>query len=45
MHSNSSGAMQCLYTKKSVKHKVLIAENDPVPLTLSHLIQKHTPIM
>ncbi len=43
LHSKSSEAIRCLYAKKRVKHKVLIAENDPAPLTRSHLIQNHTP--
>ncbi len=29
LHSKSSEDIRCLYAKKSVKHKVLIAENDP----------------
>ncbi len=43
LHSKSSEAIRSLYAKKRVKHKVLIAENDPAPLTRSHLIQKDTP--
>ncbi len=44
LHSKSSEDMRCLFAKKRVKHKVLITENDPAPLTCSHLIQKDTPV-
>ncbi len=44
LHSKSSEAIRSLYAKKRVKHEVLIAENDPAPLTRSHLIQKVTPV-
>ncbi len=43
MHSKSSEAIRCLYVKKRVKQG-LITENDPAPLTRSHLIQKDTPV-
>ncbi len=44
LYSKSSEAIRYRYVKKRVKHKVLIAENDPAPLTHSHLIQKDTPM-
>ncbi len=40
----SSEAIRSLHAKKRLKHKVLITENDPAPLTRSHLIQKDTPV-